>query len=286
MTSHQAWVIELERPSRPVLLAATDRQRLADVAAACGCDAPRPLSAGEAPDLRLSESDAAFRLSGAECPTRTARNLGELLLRLEQALDVYASRPASGTVLLHASAVADPQGRAILLAGPSGAGKSTTAAALALSGAEWLGDECLPVLLDPPAVEPCRRPIALRQDVIEWISMLGLRGPARHELVGGAGKQYWGAGGLRRSAATHPLPLHRLVVLDAAATSIEPLDAGAAFAALLASCHLFQQQGAETFRELAELCRRVPALRFHARGGPRAVAALSQRLELTGPRGS
>jgi hypothetical protein len=164
----------------------------------------------------------------------------------------------------------------VLFAGPSGAGKSTLAVALARRGRRWVGDECLPLTLDPPAVEVVRRPIALRRDVLPWLA--DAAAPRDGRLVEGGGKSYWVARDLPRSAARRPLRLVRLVILGAL-PGPQPLDAGAAFAALLACCHGFQSRGAPAFHALAEVARRVPALAFSVGDGAHAFDVLERALD-------
>lgn len=50
---------------------------------------------------------------------------------------------AAGRLVLHASAVVLPEGRAIAFAGPAGAGKSTLAASMARAGCAVASDDCL-----------------------------------------------------------------------------------------------------------------------------------------------
>lgn len=270
-----AWVVELGSAARPVRLRGGERALLAAVARACGAAAPRrPADAVGAVDGRTAKLDLTstsrtpplFELSGEGLPTRAARSLGEVLFRLEELLDLAAARRPGPPLLLHASAVVTRGGRAILLAGPSGAGKSTAAVLLALSGDRWLGDECLPLHVDPPAVERCRRPVALRPDVLQWAVPLVARGAAP-ALLDGGGKRFWSGPGLPRSRAAGPVPLSALVLLDGGEERGGPLDPGAALAQCLPCCHLFQQRGAESFRALADLCRALPAFRIAARGG-------------------
>jgi hypothetical protein len=253
------WRIELGSRSHPLLVEGRDRPRLAQAARACGAGAPRRVPAGGRAVLR--------------CPDST-HGPGELLAQFEESLDEHAVQTAGDRLLMHASAVTDARGGACLFTGPSGAGKSTLAAALARRGRRWVGDECLPLGLDPPSVEVVRRPIALRRDVLAWFDAA----PGDGRVVDGGSKCYWIGRDLARSAARRPLRLSRLVILGTVAEP-GPLDAGAAFAALLASCHGFQARGAPAFRALAEVARSVPALAFSAVGGADAVDALEQLLD-------
>jgi len=280
----RTYVVPFGPRRRGVLVGAPDlpgpRALLAAMAVACG--APRPRRPAQ------SES-AAFTLPETASPD----DLGARLRQLEQWLDESATADPADALLLHASAVTDARGRTLLFAGPSGAGKTTAAAALALQGGQWVGDECLPYLPERCAVDVCRRPVALRPDVTGWITSLAAPG-STPRFVEAGGKQLWISGDLPRSRARRLLPLDAIIVLPwsafgsagvASAAPVErsaaegPLDAGAAFAQLLACCHHFQARGQFAFRALAELCRRVPAYRLEAREGASQLERLQRLLD-------
>lgn len=71
-------------------------------------------------------------------------------------------RSAQEFLVLHAAG-ARREGDAVLLAGPSGAGKSTLAAALTLSGFEYLGEESVGLTSDRVVI-PNPKPLALDDD--------------------------------------------------------------------------------------------------------------------------
>lgn len=264
--------LALGTASCPVSLVGDDLDSLRRVALCCGAPPPVPARADKPATLTL-QGNGPWRLLGPGSRNAPARSLGELLVRLEQALDDAADLAPAPPLLLHASAVQLADGRAVVLAGSSGAGKSTGAVAMALSGSLWLGDECLPLYLDPPAVEACRRPVALRHDVRPWLEPLfPAPGP---DLQNGAGKLFIGADSLPRSAAPGPVPLAALVLLGADAGT---LDAGAALRALLPCCHAFQRHAHWAFVGLSELCRSVPTLCLPSAGGPAFPQALRQLL--------
>lgn len=75
-----------------------------------------------------------------------------------QAMLDHISLQSSNTVILHAAALANTKGEAVIFAAPSGAGKSTLATFLALEGYEYLGDDI--VLLNPETQEVTPFPTA------------------------------------------------------------------------------------------------------------------------------
>lgn len=135
---------------------------------------------------------------------------------------------------LHAAAVADAEGRTVLLLGDSGSGKSTLAAHLLAHGLDLITDEQVAIHPDATTVSGFTRPIAVKPGGVEHLPTLGqslledqgltvLLAPeafgARHRLVG-------------RPAL--------VVVLDRVADSstpptVEPLEPTAAFGALAAN---------------------------------------------------
>lgn len=271
-------VLELGSRARPLRLSGSHASMLAAVAEACGADPPRPASHGEPPAPLTLDGDGPWRLLGPGDRSAPARDLGELLARLEIRLDELADTLPVPPLLLHASAVELADGRAVLLAGPSGAGKSTCAVSLALTGARWIGDECLPLHLDPPAVEACRRPLALRHDVQAWLTPLF--GATAPRFVDGAGKLFLESGALPRSQAALPLPLAAMVFLG---EPLGRLDPGAALAHLLPCCHAFQRHGSVAFAGLAAVCRGVPALALRTAGDERMSHELRAGLESLRP---
>ncbi len=67
-----------------------------------------------------------------------------------------------GSLLLHAGACADAQGRVVVVHGGSGAGKTTLTAALAQGGLAYLTDET--VCVDPASfdIEPWPKPLTVK----------------------------------------------------------------------------------------------------------------------------
>lgn len=277
MTTRRAadWFVDLGVARRPVRVVDADRARLALVARACG--APRPArAAADGPGELCIRGGWPAQVGGGRSVARAAADEGELILRVEQALDDELAADPGPRLLLHASVAVDRRGRAALFVGASGAGKSSLAVALAFRGWRWGGDECVAVRADEAAVEVCRRPVGLRPDVLSWLVPSGQAPPA---LLRAGAKAFLADATLPRSRARRPVPLSALVVLARPEADDGPIDAGAAFAALLASCHAFQARGAWAFGELARLAREVPTLQLAVRDGAGVVERCRRLLE-------
>jgi hypothetical protein len=113
---------------------------LAHLYAACrvGAPADAPLHVLE---LRGGDRQASVRLDGG--PAVYAADRNNLLVGAMALVDGAAVEASAGELLvIHASAVMTDSGP-VLLVGPSGAGKSTLAAALAMHGLAYIGDEAV-----------------------------------------------------------------------------------------------------------------------------------------------
>ena len=222
-------------------------------------ESPSPAAGGEA--LAVEPQGAGFVLTGLpRDPHQSAKSFADLVERLDADVDeIVAGRRAREHLVLHASAVEEPSGRALLFLGRSLAGKSTTATLAALGGSALLGDECLALALDPePRVLRWRRPLALREDVLAEVERAGRWSAAeRDEVLATQRKRWVPATSLARRNAPDSLPLGRIALLDRAAED-GPADPGAVFRELLAACHYFQRDGHVLFGRLAALARSIP----------------------------
>ena len=108
---------------------------------------PRPVGpeppGGPRGAIRLARRDSHFE--------GLARDVGELIYRLESDLVIQAQLRRPELLFLHAAAL-ELEGRAYLLVGRSGAGKSTTCWGLLRHGFRYLSDELAPVALDSTVV--------------------------------------------------------------------------------------------------------------------------------------
>jgi hypothetical protein len=108
--------------------------------ASCGVAAP-PAAPVRVLELRAADRPASARFDGGPALFAADRNgllLGAMALVDGAAVDASAEK----LLVIHASAVMTDSGP-VLLVGPSGAGKSTLAAALAMHGLAYIGDEAL-----------------------------------------------------------------------------------------------------------------------------------------------
>jgi hypothetical protein len=117
-----------------------------------------------------------------------------------------------GALVLHASALRAPDGRAVAFIGPSGAGKSTVAASLVASGWPLLSDDALVVERqgDRPVAVPTYPGLRLWPDAASWLATDPDRPPA------GADKLRFDAASFGRAPgfSAAPVPLGRLYFLE------------------------------------------------------------------------
>lgn len=134
-------------------------------------------------------------------------------------LDLVMDRLGSHA-LLHAAALVEPGGGALLLAAPSGHGKSSLAIEMVRRGFGFLGDDYAPVDLERGLVHPYHRAMGLTAESAARIADCAVLGPAlmgkRLADVG----DWLGEGRLAR----RPAPLAHVVLLAAslAAPSVAP----------------------------------------------------------------
>ncbi len=283
--ARSAWVVELGPVRHGVSLASGDRALLECIARYF--DAAEPVACDAAgADLRCRlEHEAggtSYVLEGlARDARQSSADLAVFVERLDQAVDeIVAASTRRDFLVLHASAVEEPDGEAVLFVGRSLAGKSTTATLFALAGHALFGDECLALRLGGAGARASvlrwRRPLSLREDVLEIVAekagwtdadRAAVLVTRRKRLVPAADLLERGvlAGGRR----VDELPLGRLVWIDPSAEVDGPIESGAVFRELVAACHYFQRDGAELFASLAELARNAPCARV--RPGERVI---------------
>jgi len=255
--------LELGPVSRPVVVAVEDRELAERLARAFGAPRPEPLGSSS-PAVRVSGSaGGGFAIDG---DVIAARSFADLVERLDGLVDrAVADDTGRDFLLLHASAVEDPPGRALVFIGSSGAGKSTHAGLFALEGSAFLGDECLAVAFDPPRIVPWRRPLALRSDVVRWLDRHPERA-GRSVVLATERKRYLPAAELPLPLPVEPVPIGCFVWLDRLTEHEGAAESNELFRMLLAGCHCFGRDGATGFPRLAELARSVPVVRLRATG--------------------
>ena len=96
-------------------------------------------------------------------PVGYPASVPDLLDALVGHLNLAAIAASRGRLLLHAAAVAAPDGRVALLPGPSGSGKTTLTAALVGAGLAYVTDETLSVHPVTLAITPYRKPLTVKQ---------------------------------------------------------------------------------------------------------------------------
>ena len=257
------WRIELGPVSRPVVVSTVSEELARRVAEMFGAPAPE---ASERPGvLELIEGSVEDGISiGSDAPPTD--DFAELIEQLDAAVDqAVADDPDRDFLLLHASAVEEPSGQALVFVGSSGAGKSTHASLFALDGCGFLGDECLAIALDSGQIVPWRRPLALRSDVVRWLDRHPERA-GRAVVLATDRKRYLAAAELPAPAPTAPLPIGRFVWLDRRTEVEGEAESNQIFRMLLAACHCFESDGERAFPHLAALARDVPVVRLRATG--------------------
>ncbi|PKO35789.1 MAG: HprK-related kinase A [Betaproteobacteria bacterium HGW-Betaproteobacteria-7] len=159
-------------------------------------------------------------------------------------------------LILH-SAVLETGGKGVLLSATSGSGKSTLAAEMALSGWRLLSDEL--ALIDTEGrLQPCPRPVSLKNDSIEVIRTRHpevVLGPlARDTHKGTIGHVPAPASAVARASE---LAIPRLIVFPkwqaGASLSIEPVAQGRAAMRLIDQSFNYSNLGPAGFVRLADL---------------------------------
>lgn len=187
--TEQRWLVyRVDRSSdgfRPV----ADRVVLVDHGTGLGVSVRRQL-APPAPPLDVDDPvDVVRELCLVLRPGRAGRTLvefagsapvafadDEVVEQVLRWLTLERLAAGDGSATLHAGAVADESGAAVVMLGPSGTGKSTLAAHLVAAGMSLLTDEQLTVHPAGRTVSAFTRPIALRPSGREHAPAVGLRG--------------------------------------------------------------------------------------------------------------
>lgn len=172
---------------------------------------------------------------------------------------------AAGSLLLHAGAVARPDGGTAVLCGPSGSGKSTLTAVLAGRGHAYVTDET--VCLDPMTlrITPYRKPIAVKAGSFEVLRHLA---PAPGSVAEACSGEMWlvapaDLGG--RDLPPAPLEPQLIVLptyMEGAALTVERLGEGGAAFALGGNSSQGLHRLDRPLEALARLVRRAPVYRL------------------------
>jgi hypothetical protein len=174
-----------------------------------------------------------------------------------------AVRSEPHRLLVHAAAVAPPDGGAVLIAGASGAGKSSVAAALGARGWHYLTDEVA-------ALDATGR-------VLAYPRALSLSGAARARAEGagapavpGAAEEIFVAAASlgARPPPRRPMPVAAIVVLDVgrSARSVRALRPGEAVLALGEACFNLRARAGAGLAVLRDLALRAPAWQLAVEG--------------------
>lgn len=180
-------------------------------------------------------------------------------------VNLRAIEAATGNLLVHAGAVVDRDGRAVVVCAPSGSGKSTLTAVLAARGHAYVTDET--VCIDPLSlrITPFRKPVAVKRGSQEVLPHLR---PRTATTDASDGSESWlvppsALGGV--DLPTRPL-LPVAIVFPTFASGVElytePLsEAQAAYTLGSNASSLWAVQGGP-LPALARVARRCPAIRL------------------------
>jgi hypothetical protein len=175
-----------------------------------------------------------------------------------------------GIHVVHAGAVAS-KGGAALIVGDNGAGKSSTSIACAESGLDYLGDDYVAVELDPPRVHSLYCSARLSWDHPAGI---GSTLPLSTTREDNPDKALLFLG----DRAVDTRPIKAIIaprVGNGTATTLKPLRAGAALAALAPSSVLqLAANGATRLGHARRLCSEVPAFELQLGTDASSIGAL------------
>jgi hypothetical protein len=242
-----------------------------DVTIKLGPCAPR--GSPEEAQFILSRSSCVFTVEGV-ARYRVSRG-EEIVVEPSPDADWFAVRlflfsTALGILLhqrlvpvLHGSSIVTPQG-AVVFAGPSAAGKSTLAAGLLRRRYSVLTDEIAAISMNPIAVLPGSPALMVWKDALQRLGLdTSKLTPVRRELQ----KFFLPLGS---SYESHPVPLHRIYVLEASnrgdcsAVALRGLDKFKALAANLYRPRLAGEMGlgGAIYRKIAELAAQTEVVQL------------------------
>lgn len=284
------WIIDVGPVVGGVCVGSQDRELLIRLAHYFGSGPPRVAEPGREAALRVSREarpggGCLYELTGLKRdPRQGTDDFAVLVERLDGAVDeVVAASEERAYLVLHASAVEQPEGRAVLFVGRSMAGKSTTATLFALEGCALFGDECLALELGADEAATARvlrwrRPLSLREDVLEIVGQRASWTDAERDevLVTRRKRLVPATDVVARGRRVDALPLGHLVWMDPTAERDGSVESGLLFRELIAACHYFQRDGEQLFGSLAALARNHPCSRV--RPGPHVVERVRARL--------
>ena len=199
-------------------------------------------------------------------PRTDTVDVASYLTAMAGSINFAAIDAAAGSLLLHAGAIAHPDGGTAVLCGPSGSGKSTLTAVLAGRGHAYVTDET--VCLDPLTlrITPYRKPVAVKAGSFGPLQHLAPEPGSLAAACSGSGM--WLVAPADLGGADLPdVPLDpRLIVLptyvEGSAVTLERLDEGEAAFALGGNSSQGLHRVDQPLEALARLVRRAPAYRL------------------------
>ena len=120
-------------------------------------EVPRAGSATTGLDIRVNERE--IRIDGHATPLVPSL---DPQIQIHHRLQAALMDAIDSVAVLHAAALVDHEGGALLLAGPSGHGKSSLALEAATRGYGFLSDDYAPLELDTSRIRPFPRAVAVR----------------------------------------------------------------------------------------------------------------------------
>ena len=213
-------------------------------------------------------------------PELTAPELPAHITGMAGTINFAAIDAAAGSLLLHAGAVAHPDGGTAVLCGPSGSGKSTLTAVLAGRGHAYVTDET--VCLDPLTlrITPYRKPVAVKAGSFGALRHLAPEPGSVGEACTADGM--WLVAPADLGGADLPdAPLDpRLIVLptyvEGSAVTVTRLGEGEAAFALGGNSSQGLHRVDQPLQSLARLVRRAPAYRLQFGEVQQAADAVEQ----------